>query len=425
MRCLFVFDRPLYPIRGGAESRAIDHLKYLESRNIKYDLFLIDRYYNYNNWDEIGIEFLIHSKVDKIYLHQVLGNKSIDTIYHKLVSRFYQFLNLEPNVASKIHALPIMINKFHKVIASTAYDFIFFNHTYISNALISNIKLDCKTYIDTHDIYSNLQKEVIDLQRQDLKIHYSGSKINLSRLKVPNFNYDLSVKKELDILGKFDNIITISNDELRIIQESHFLADKVFFVPKITALPDYNKSLSKTIGSVSFQKSKKKKFKLLFFGSQFDPNIHGINTFYYNVLPHLDFSIQLVLAGGVCKVFKHRSPLIESVGFVDDISVLYSSVDAVIIPLFYGSGVSVKAVEALSYGKPIISTPKGIRGLSVKHGKEVLIANQISDFIELINQLKQNPDLCNNLSQNAIKYIEKEHSIDNVYTIMDNIFLDA
>ncbi|WP_103667711.1 glycosyltransferase [Pseudanabaena sp. BC1403] len=424
MKALFVFDRPLYPLRGGAESRAFDHLHYLESRNIEYDLFLIDKYFNYNQWNKDSIEMLLDQRrVNKVFLHQVLGKSSFDAAYHKLLSKFYKYINKEPSVLSLIHFLPFMRRNFRSIVRNNRYDFIFFNHTYISNALVSGFSIPCKTYIDIHDIHSNLIQESLDLKKLYSKVSYSGSLRALTRNKVRDFDYHTSFSQELKVLRKFNKVITISNEELNILKQDESLSSNSILIPKInfsnntisTYAKSYNNSLEGGINQ---------KFKLLFFGSQYDPNVHGISSFYYNVIPYLNHQVEILVAGGVSSYFLNKKhPQLRVLGFVDNISDLYKSADAVIVPIFYGSGVSIKAIEALSYGKPVISTLKGVRGLSLEYGKDVLIAEDIHAFIPLIEKLRLNSNLYNSLSDNALKYIQKYHSEEIVYSKMDSIFL--
>ncbi|WP_206753515.1 glycosyltransferase family 4 protein [Coleofasciculus sp. FACHB-64] len=418
-----MFDRPFYPVRGGAEARALDHLDYFHSRGIKYDLFLIDRFYNYSQWNDTGILYLVNSRAESIFIHEVLG-KDIDSLYYKWLSRFYRISNQVPDVASIIHALPNMIRKFRKIVKKNSYDFIFFNHTYVSNALIEGAGIPfCKTYIDTHDIYSNLIKEVIALQSLDLRIKSSGSKIQRSiRKKVPKFDYEASLNKEIKLLKKFDQIITISYEELEILSQYPDISEKLSLIPKASA------SSLKANPSINTQNSiiditTWNKFDILFFGSQYDPNVHGISQFYFNVLPLLSPNVKLIIAGGVSlKLDFITNPQVTLLGFVDDIDKLYSSVEAVILPIFYGSGVSIKAVEALSYGKPVISTPQGVRGLAVKTDLDVLIAQDIYDFAPLIEKLRLDSDLQQRLRKSAFEYTQRENSKQRIYAKMDCLF---
>ncbi len=39
-----------------------------------------------------------------------------------------------------------------------------------------------------------------------------------------------------------------------------------------------------------------------------------------------------------------------------------------------------KAIEALAWGRALVSTTKGVEGLGLVHGREVLIADEAADF---------------------------------------------
>jgi glycosyltransferase involved in cell wall biosynthesis len=429
MKVLFVFDRPLDNIRGGAEVRALNHIAYLEDRQINYDLFLIDRYNNYTQLNQEALSYLAKTKVDRIFVHRISG-RSLDGFYRKAISGFSLLFGIMPDVSSPIHALPNMIQAFQKVVRANSYDLIFFNHIYVSSPLLkyAPIKCNTKTIIDTHDIYANLIRDIAELRKTKVinrilqKENSISKKIgswlfnNFACARFNQSKYERTLKKEISYLEKFDNIITISPEEYNLFYQEDKLKHKLSFIPAIstpntTVLNHINKNSDNT-------------FKLLFIGSQYDPNVHGLKVFCDRVVPLLNSQIELIVVGGVSLVSGLTAhPQVKLLGFVEDVSYLYLSVDAVVLPLFYGSGVSIKAVEALSYGKPIIATPKGVRGLSVRHQHEVLIAENLEEFPNLIESLRLNPKLRQILSINAVEYIKREHSRELVYQKMDEIIL--
>jgi len=60
--------------------------------------------------------------------------------------------------------------------------------------------------------------------------------------------------------------------------------------------------------------------------------------------------------------------------------------DVMLVPLFSGSGMRVKILEGMALGKVVLSTTLGLEGIHAKHGKEVLIADEVNDFAqEVIN----------------------------------------
>lgn len=434
MKILFVFDRPIYPVRGGAEARAVQHLDYLQSRQIDFDLFLIDRYSNYEQWTLHGLELLLMKNPKKIFIHGVLG-RSFDVLYRKIISAMYKISQKIPSVSSPIHQLPEMIYSFLNVIVHNEYDYIFFNHTYASYPFVKSIKKKIKTVIDTHDIYSQLIQQIILLKKDKLgsldsgiklqsiltNIHLSGSgfkflSTNFSSDVKKSFDYEKSLKKEIEILSLFDKILTISQTDLDLLTECNIPSNKTQLIPVITQLKPYKLQNNLHL-------KKRDSFKLLFFGSKYDPNIHGVTRFCSEILPLLDSTFELILAGGVSFSITTNDPRVKSLGYISNLCELYESVDAVILPIYYGSGVSIKAVEALSYGKPIVTTEKGIRGLPLTHNKEVLIAQSNEDFVNLIQLLKSDDSLSHCLSLNAINYIIQNHNQDNIYKALDSIFI--
>lgn len=419
MKTLFVFDRPLLPSRGGAEVRALRHLEYLEKRKIRYDLFLVDRYNNYQQWNKTELNRIKERGAEEVFLHRAIG-KHPDVFYRQFMSGFSLLSGYLPDAAHPIHALPGMVQHFRQVIEKQSYDFIFFNHTYVSGALLRHVQIPCRTVIDTHDIYANLLKEMSSIkQTRQIDALPKGTPIAKKvrhqiyhRLSSFKLDYEASLQRELTLLLKFNRIIAIAPEELTLFQQHPELRSKTHFVPMMAPLIFSNHP------AITVSKG----FHLLFIGSQYEPNVEAIRQFCDRVLPHLGDTVYLCLAGGVSLVDSLPChPRLKRLGIIENLDELYAAVDAVILPLSFGSGVSVKAVEAFGYGKPVVATPKGVRGLSVHHGEEVLLAETVDDFIPLIEQLIRQPSLRESLSQRAVSYIQQAHSQKAVFKAMDAV----
>ena len=80
-----------------------------------------------------------------------------------------------------------------------------------------------------------------------------------------------------------------------------------------------------------------------------------------------------------------------------------------IVPIFFGSGIRVKIIEAFSKKIPVISTTIGAEGLKAINNHNILIADNEYEFVECIKCMK-NAELKNNLINNAIKVFEKGYS---------------
>lgn len=153
---------------------------------------------------------------------------------------------------------------------------------------------------------------------------------------------------------------------------------------------------------------------LLFVGSNFFPNVEGINWFIDYVATHIDLDVRIV--GGCCQnqLLQNR-PLPVNVfldGYVNDLSAFYKEAVAVIIPIFYGSGMKTKTIEALSYGKTIIGTEEAFVGVSADYDRIGGLCNSPEEFIDKISLLDKSIRV-NEYSLNVFNsYFSEEIFID-------------
>ena len=87
-------------------------------------------------------------------------------------------------------------------------------------------------------------------------------------------------------------------------------------------------------------------------------------------------------------------------GFIPDLAAHISGSIA-LIPIRIGSGMRMKALDAVAAQVPIITTTKGIEGIDLRNEEECLIADSPEAFADAIIRLSQNTDLQKKLSANA------------------------
>lgn len=123
--------------------------------------------------------------------------------------------------------------------------------------------------------------------------------------------------------------------------------------------------------------------KYVFFcGSYFKPNIDGILWFIKNVLPHID--VDLLIAGHNLKkllpmINNKRVTLINS---PPSLAPFYENALAVVAPIFSGTGMKTKTIEALSYGKQVFATDEALVGIEYTDCNDIRLCNSPHDFIE-------------------------------------------
>ena len=105
---------------------------------------------------------------------------------------------------------------------------------------------------------------------------------------------------------------------------------------------------------------------MLFVGGPMGINVHGVTWFIDRVLPavrRLVPDAELWLVGGIGERVGHAVPGVRRLGFVDALGDLYRRAAVVINPQQFGTGLSIKSVDALLHGRPLVTTASGARGL--------------------------------------------------------------
>lgn len=144
------------------------------------------------------------------------------------------------------------------------------------------------------------------------------------------------------------------------------------------------------------------------------PNQHGINWFIENVwdivLQELP-NAKLHIAG---RNFPHsffeketKNILIE--GEVENATAFMSSKSIMIVPLFSGSGMRIKIIEAMAIGKTVISTTIGAEGLQYEDNKNIIIADDATSFANAVIKCLKEVDFAEDIAQNGMKLIKNKY----------------
>lgn len=156
---------------------------------------------------------------------------------------------------------------------------------------------------------------------------------------------------------------------------------------------------------------------LLYVGTlTWGPNDEGLQWFLREVLP-------LMNAQGIPYTFdvagKHPSrslqdlaagdPQVHLLGYVSDLTPYYALADALVVPLFVGSGQRVKIIEAYAAGVPVVTTTIGAEGLRYDNGQSLWIADTPAEFVEALQDLRA-PERRRHLALEGRRIYEQEYS---------------
>ena len=79
-------------------------------------------------------------------------------------------------------------------------------------------------------------------------------------------------------------------------------------------------------------------------------------------------------------------------------------------PVLSGSGVKLKVLDGMSLGCPVVTTPKGCEGLSVRANRDVLVAEDGIGVMRTAIALRDRADLKAMLARRGRAYLERAHS---------------
>jgi polysaccharide biosynthesis protein PslH len=93
---------------------------------------------------------------------------------------------------------------------------------------------------------------------------------------------------------------------------------------------------------------------------------------------------------------------------VNDGKEFYHQHDILVVPLLSGSGLRIKIIEGMAYGKAIVSTSVGAEGIPIENGKNILIADKADDFANAVIKVLKDQELKARLEREALLLSERE-----------------
>lgn len=181
---------------------------------------------------------------------------------------------------------------------------------------------------------------------------------------------------EKKYLPKYRQINVVSNNDKNIIQ-------KLFKIQNSVVVPN-------GIEKIKFlKKIKNDVINLGYVGSfSHPPNKIAVQYFKNKIVPLLiknKINFQFYLAGSNNNITNKD---IINLGFVKNIKDFFKTIDILITPIVAGSGSRIKILEALGFGKKIISSPIGAEGIEIPT-KLISICNTPQDYVNKINQFSK------------------------------------
>lgn len=223
---------------------------------------------------------------------------------------------------------------------------------------------------------------------------------------------------ELYACSSADAILTVTEHDRRI------LCDHGVPEEKLSALP-----IGVDTGYFMPIRTDPESARILSFGTMsWPPNIDAVEWFCRDIYPHIRrdvpgtrFSIVGACPPASIRDLPERDPSVEVTGYVDDIRAASVGAALFVVPLRIGSGMRVKILDAMAMGLPVLSTSVGCEGISVHPGRDIVIADEPSEFARAAIHLLRNPSEREKIGAAGRRLVEAEYSWPAILARLDSV----
>ena len=177
---------------------------------------------------------------------------------------------------------------------------------------------------------------------------------------------------------------------------------------------------------LNFKSDQEKQYDLIFTGNMnYPPNIECCEFLVHKIKPLLNSDISIVLSGAtpnqrILDLAKVQNVTVT--GWVDDIKNAYASASIFVAPLFIGTGLQNKLLEAMAMGLPCITTSLANNALGATVDEEILVANTAEQFANKIKQLMIDESRFEKISASGKSFVRKEFSWNDTVVKLERLF---
>jgi glycosyltransferase involved in cell wall biosynthesis len=376
-----VCDTAPYPVRSGDNKRLSEMIEILRTRGWRVHLILtalMDR----------RSRKLCYERVDALHVY---NGKGLKTRCRNLLRRSVRFADRIGQTIGIPPAEEIANRILGRRIKPLVIDY-WQRYPYGLNIYLARLarKFQWKAviveFIWLHSAIDRLPRHILrvldthDIQHQRLKDFMSRG---------INFPLEITRDQESRIFNYFDAVIAIQLQETDLIRR---MCPNLPVLTVGTACTDSHPSPDTPIPG-----------RILYIGGYNGANIDGLNHFlrtcWTQILkdcPHA----HLHICGYIYRAFLNETfPNVEFVGHVSEVAPQYAYAELVINPVWIGTGLKIKTVEALTFGKPLVTTSKGTEGMHPDVAQACIIATEDKDFVNSVVHLLSNTKARSSLAE--------------------------
>jgi glycosyltransferase involved in cell wall biosynthesis len=382
MKILLLCNKSPWPPRDGGSAATLSMIKGLLKCNISLTILAFNTRKHFTDASEIPGEFRY---ADFHFVNINTGIKTMSLLRNLLFSS-------KPYINSRFES-----HEFEKKLSDLLkndYDAVQIEGLSLASYLpFIRCRTKAKIIFRPHNVECRIWSQLSDEEKNLFRKYYF--RILAGRIK----------RVETDLINDFDGIAAITSVDLSWFKSNGLSKPSVVIPPGV--------DVKDQAGSSGINSS-----AIFFIGSlDWLPNINGLKWFLTEVWPLIMKAVP-----GVSISVAGRNASQNIVRFLKKVNVPFSgevpsSSDfmldkpVMIVPLFSGSGIRMKIIEGMSYGKSVVTTHCGAEGLNYQDKKDLFIAGEKEDFAGRVIDLLQNPDMVSRTAINALENVRKNYNI--------------
>ncbi|MBO7570721.1 MAG: glycosyltransferase family 4 protein [Bacteroidales bacterium] len=385
MKVLIVANKMPYPPKDGGSIATLSLARSLRKCGCIVDLLAMNTSKHYCNIgdipDEISSEIGFHAVPIDTTIRASAALKNL--LFSSLPYNAERFINKD------------FEKKLCELLAANNYDVVQLEGLYLCPYIpairkCSQAKVALRAHNVEHEIWSRMVENEKSLPKRFYK------RIIARRMR----------KFELSHINSYDYLVPITDRDAKFFSENGNTRP-IFVAP--TGIGADNPLLS-----IDGTKAEYPTFSYI--GAlDWQPNVEGLEWFVRNVWNKYRFmhsGAKFRIAGrNADKEFEKFliSNGVDYMGELESVVEYYASGTIFVVPLFSGSGMRIKIVEAMSAGKSVITTTLGTEGIATENGKNIFVADSAEDFIACMEKLASDKCLYDEISANARKFVVENY----------------
>lgn len=331
------------------------------------------------------------------YVKFTVKNKTIN--YSKNILRYFyeKYYKLDIRRKLLLHKGDYLWHQERKEFAlylsTHKYDIIFFEGLLFHHLLDLVDKKQALCVLDTHDL----------MHKRTESFKNSGK----------FYPWNISESRELECLKSYEKVLAIQDADFSYLQKK--LPTKGLLVKRPASL-----------SFLPIKTAHNNQLQLCYVASSAEHNIHALEWLFANIWSdELARVCSLNVYGTICAKLGDLKKIsgtynINILGKVDLVSEAFLNSHILINPIQIGSGLKMKNVEAIGYGRGVITTTLGAYGMEACINRSLLVVNDAKDFQNILLDLANNWEKVILMSKLAFEDAVKYFSPDKCFSSLVN-----